>query len=414
MPSLVADRKGNFNLSFRWAGRQYMRGLGTRDRRIAEAAATRAEEMLSRLKLGYAQIPPGADVATFVVSGGTATGLEEEAPEAMTLGRLFETYQGRIAGKAESTRYTEDRHITLLGSLMGERTALAAFTLATAQAYADRRLKPGRGKLAVKPRTIRAELKTLGIVWNWAHGRVDGVPRLPVKLADVTLPKERAPIPFRTRAEIERTVGRGGLSKAEVAELWGALYLTVDEVREVMEIIRGREFAPWIYPMAMAAAYTGARRSELCRSRVGDWDLDAGTVAVRQKKQDHGVEFSFRHVDIASPLADVMADWLGRHPGGQHAFAHSDAAAVRPDSASYYLDQSLAGSRWAVVTGWHIFRHSFASNLACAGVDQRVIDAWMGHSTEIRLRYQHLVPKVRRDSIEMLTGRPGEGRGQGK
>jgi hypothetical protein len=32
--------------------------------------------------------------------------------------------------------------------------------------------------------------------------------------------------------------------------------------------------------------------------------------------------------------------------------------------------------------GWHLLRHSFPSNLAVKGVDQPLIDAWMGHQTE--------------------------------
>jgi integrase len=32
------------------------------------------------------------------------------------------------------------------------------------------------------------------------------------------------------------------------------------------------------------AAYTGARRSEILRSRVDDIDFDAGTITIREKK----------------------------------------------------------------------------------------------------------------------------------
>ena len=53
--------------------------------------------------------------------------------------------------------------------------------------------------------------------------------------------------------------------------------------------------------------------------------------------------------------------------------------------------------------GFHTLRHSFSSNLARAGVDDRMIDYFMGHQTEeMRRRYQHLFPRDKRDAIERL------------
>jgi site-specific recombinase XerD len=53
--------------------------------------------------------------------------------------------------------------------------------------------------------------------------------------------------------------------------------------------------------------------------------------------------------------------------------------------------------------GLHVLRHSFASCLASAGVDQRVIDAFMGHQSErMAARYRHLFPKTRKSVILSL------------
>ncbi|MEO2091861.1 MAG: AsnC family transcriptional regulator, partial [Gemmataceae bacterium] len=58
-----------------------------------------------------------------------------------------------------------------------------------------------------------------------------------------------------------------------------------------------------------------------------------------------------------------------------------------------------------VLRGYHAFRHSFASNLAAAGVDQRVIDELMGHTTvEMQKRYRHLFPDQRRAAILTVFG----------
>jgi integrase len=64
----------------------------------------------------------------------------------------------------------------------------------------------------------------------------------------------------------------------------------------------------------------------------------------------------------------------------------------------------LKSSRNWFKIGFHTYRHSFASNLACLGVDQRIIDEFMGHQTEeMRKRYRHLFPKQRRPAIESFS-----------
>ena len=55
--------------------------------------------------------------------------------------------------------------------------------------------------------------------------------------------------------------------------------------------------------------------------------------------------------------------------------------------------------------GWHALRHSFASICASRGVDQRLINAWMGHQTlEQQKRYQHLFPQTQQDAIREAFG----------
>ena len=57
-----------------------------------------------------------------------------------------------------------------------------------------------------------------------------------------------------------------------------------------------------------------------------------------------------------------------------------------------------------MLRGWHVLRHSFASNCAAKGVDQRLIDSWLGHTTEIRRRYLHLIPSNERQALGGVFG----------
>src|SRR3712207_7642316 len=56
--------------------------------------------------------------------------------------------------------------------------------------------------------------------------------------------------------------------------------------------------------------------------------------------------------------------------------------ALTKDEAHDHFKRTFAGSKWGVLRGWHVLRHSFISACASKGVDQRLIDEWVGHTTE--------------------------------
>ena len=117
---------------------------------------------------------------------------------------------------------------------------------------------------------------------------------------------------------------------------------------------------------------------------------------------------------MSSLLNETLRDWQSVHPGGPHTFAILDPSdlrrtnAARPltrDEVHYHFQQILKDSRWKVLSGWHCLRHSFISNLASNSVDQRLIDEFVGHSTEeMRRRYRHLFPDVKKAAISSVFG----------
>jgi integrase len=245
--------------------------------------------------------------------------------------------------------------------------------------------------------------------------------------------------PFQTRAEIERQLP--GLPPKKATELWEALYLTLPEVERLLAHVKDRACHPWIYPLVAAAAHTGARKGELLRMRIGDVDFAAGVVSIQEKKRSHGRRTT-RRVPLSSTLAATLTDWLRIHPGGPYLFAQAEHVErskkrsrttghlwndrpgtvrerlvgvkerTRPgilplteDEAGDHLKRALAGSEWSVVRGWHNFRHSFISACASKGIDQRLMDEWVGHSTEQqRKRYRHLYPSVQAEALKSVFG----------
>src|SRR5262249_46776103 len=132
----------------------------------------------------------------------------------------------------------------------------------------------------------------------------------------------------------------------------------------------------------------------------------------RSRKQSRRIDETVRRIDLHPELGRELSSWRIRRPEGQYVICKADSLEpVDRDLANRAFWQPMRGTTWCLdarknwfKVGFHTYRHSFASNLASLGVDQRIIDEWMGHQTEaMRKRYRHLIPRVRRSAIESFT-----------
>jgi integrase len=273
------------------------------------------------------------------------------------------------------------------------------------QRYVDKRTSEG-----VVRDTIRKELATLRGVWSWAFKRKHVSVASTWKMSDLTLPKSHEKPPFQTWDQITRKIQRGGLSDAKQAALWECLWLDQTQTLECLEWVREHARYPFIYPTFAFAAYTGARRGEIVRSDRDDWDFDGAIVTLRQRKADKSKEFTRREVPIHPNLDKIMKAWFEAHPGGQWTIADEDGLPLGGSKSTKFFRATLKGSKWEVLRGWHVFRHSLASNMASAGTDQRIINSILGHHTEeMERRYRHLLPSTQEHALSSLF-RGGEAR----
>ena len=254
-------------------------------------------------------------------------------------------------------------------------------------------------------------------MWSWARatGRVEG----PFPNKGLRFPKTTEKPPFQTKEEIDRQISRGGLSEIEKEGLWDCLYLTPADLEKVLKVIEERADQLVVYPMDLMAAHTGARRSEILRSFVQDFDLESNLVIIREKKRAKGRRTT-RVVPLSPVLARTIGEWLKTHPRCKYMFCQRQAGEngrttgefepVRVDQATDLLARCLAGTNWEKIRGWHVFRHSFISNCASKGIDQRMTDAWSGHQTEeMRRRYTHLFPDSQQAAMKRLFGSSVDG-----
>jgi integrase len=407
MASLEKRYDGRYRIVFCWQGERRYHSLGKLPEREARSCLDRLEESLRFVERGLLEIPPGTDLGRFLVSGGKFKA--QPVPEThFTLANLLNRYQAEpLEGvKEPSTRSTESIHIAHLLRIIGSKTNVQAITTETLQGYVNARAKEkGRGGRRVSHVTIQKELGTLSSVWNrWAQ---------PLKLVTGSAPtkgllyaKGRAKPPFQTKEQIERQLAPGGLSTQEVKDLWGSLFLTIAQVQELLAHVHTRVGRPWVHVAFCFAAFTGARRSEILRSRVDDLDFEARTVTIREKKRDRTREMTFRTVPMADGLKSVLQEWLKvHHPGGAFTFAGRGGNPFTRQMLTKAFRSAVKESTWQTVQGYHVLRHSFASNCALKGVDQRITDDWMGHQSEaMRRRYRHLFPDQQREAIRSVFG----------
>jgi integrase len=405
---------GRFYVRFRYAGAPYKRSLETTSESDARAALVRIKETIRDVKRGRLCIPDGADPGLFILSDGKLD-RKPEAPAIRTLADLFCVYESSLplGAKEESTLAGERIHIKHLKRHLGAQRPVRSLQSSDLQRYVNRRAGDKWQNKPIRGDTIAKEITTFRLIWNWAvkQGHLAG--KAPVD--GLEYPKRNEREPFVTWAEIERRVARGGISKADEDALWECLYLTRDEVAAVLQHVKENGRHPFVYPMFAFVAHTGARRSEILRSQIDDFKFDDGVVQIREKKKSRNKRITFRRVELSPLLAEVMQHWFENHPGGSYTITPPLELArgkrgntprpLTPNEAHDHFTRVLVGSKWEKLKGFHVFRHSFASNAAFAGVPEPVIDAWLGHTTEeMRKRYRHLFPAQRRSAIELVFG----------
>ncbi|BBO34264.1 tyrosine-type recombinase/integrase [Lacipirellula parvula] len=414
------EKRGSaYRVVFRYAGIKYARSLETKSEKAAQAALARLEDNLHRLQLGTLQAPDHGDLAGFLLADGrthsiafsVAVPSQTPAPTGLTLASLLERFWTNLPeGSLEKSTIAGMKiHQRQLEKHFGKTLFIQSLTLSQLQGYIKERSKDkGLHGRRVKSTTIKKAIVTLRTVWNW--GRQHELIEKEFPSRGLKYPKGEEKLPFMTFAEVQKRVLNA--SVAEAAELWECAFLSTREINELLERVKAFGKQPAVYPMFMFAAHTGARRSEMIRSKLTDIDFVENVITIHERKRSHD-KVTTRRVPMSPPLRDAMKSLVSSHPGTGSTFWHQASAtrghrmvAPQPldaDTAHDYFKQTLSDTKWTKLRGWHVFRHSFCSNAAAAGIDQRIINSWVGHQTEEMVqRYRHMLPNHEQAAIALV------------
>jgi integrase len=358
----------------------------------AQTTAARIDYILMRVRQQLLEVPDEMDILTFIKHDGKPPAVAPRGVVNTTFATLRERYLATFGhGALESnTLYTAKTHLNHLGATLGDNYPIDKVRHADLQRHIDKRQQEVVGV------TIKKEIDTFRAAWNWAC-RI-GLAQGTFPSAGLVYPKGDDKLPFMSANEIERRIKAGG----DVDALWECLYLNQSEVEQLLDHVKERQIAPWIYPAFVMVAHTGARRSEMMRAKPEDVDLAGGAITIREKKRVKGRRTT-RRVPMSGRLKEALTI-LTTERGETMFLFGAGSRMLAPQTTQKAFHRAVKGCKWNI-RGWHVLRHSFISALASNGVDQRIIDDFVGHQTEEqRRRYRHLYPSKQQEAIRSVFG----------
>lgn len=171
------------------------------------------------------------------------------------------------------------------------------------------------------------------------------------------------------------------------------MYLSLEEIYSLLEACKGSH----IYPIIVTALHTDMRKSELLTLRWADIDFDQHTITVQSKKDWHTKNYRPRTVFMTPALYEallehqrqqaefsVKSEYVFTYQGKRIKHGIDDSLAAAVEKAGLKKEKSKRVTL-------HVLRHTFASQLALAGVLLRDIQELMGRqSFQTTLQYAHL------------------------
>ena len=392
--STLFKQKDAWHIRFYFRGKPFTKSLGHVSEHKASRAKQKLEARLDDLKGGFIRVPEHADLAEFLVRGEVVSPPAGEAP-AEPFVAVKELYLEYAAPRRAATSLSTERiHLNHFERFLDRRAELPITDITTAdiERFMSQRRRHVTGT------TVNKELQTLRQLFDYAIklGYASENPTYNATRFKGTGKPHR----FVTKEEIDEQIQRSGLSDDELKALHRFRYLSHEEIADLLDLAAKSD--PMLHPILVALTFTGMRRGEVAALEWSDVDFKVGKLWVRSRKQSRTQEFSGRDIDMHEKLAKVLRRQKRRNPKGRYVFPGDDGKALSPAALHRAFKALIKGTDFDGI-GLHCLRHSFASNLAAQGIDDRLIDHYMGHQTEeMRRRYQHLFPEKKSEGIHRL------------
>ncbi|KKW42035.1 MAG: Site-specific recombinase, phage integrase family protein [Candidatus Magasanikbacteria bacterium GW2011_GWA2_56_11] len=158
------------------------------------------------------------------------------------------------------------------------------------------------------------------------------------------------------------------------------------------------------HAMILCALRTGMRRGELTALEWRDITFTTHLITV-QRSIVRGIlgtpkNNRIRHIPMAPDLASALDSRRGT---SGLVFPRRDGTPIPEATTSKLLYRACARAGVRPI-GWHVLRHTFASQLVSRGVPIRSVQILLGHSTvQVTERYAHLAPSSLYEAVRVLV-----------
>ncbi len=167
-----------------------------------------------------------------------------------------------------------------------------------------------------------------------------------------------------------QTMGRKEFVEFSKAETGSCLLLNKNDVNQLRRVVREKG-SVLVADAVDVIAFTGMRRSELCRLLPSDIDLVNKVLTVTETKKVHG-KITHRRL----PIHDDIFSLIKRRSINAPLFTHS------VHSLTSGLKRAIRGTKFDKKGfGFHALRHSAASRLLADGVPVTAVASILGHAT---------------------------------
>jgi integrase len=165
-------------------------------------------------------------------------------------------------------------------------------------------------------------------------------------------------------------------------------YLSVNECKSLISACPGD-----FQELVRGALYTGCRYGELIAMRADAFNSDANTIHIPRSKSGKQ-----RYIPLTDEGAAFFQGITGDKDDEDSMFAHSDGPcaeqAWEESQQRYWIELACEKAAISPAIGFHILRHTYASQLAMNGTPMPVIASLLGHA-DTRMtekHYGHLSP----------------------